>query len=361
MFSENDIHNLQSATAFCKDGNKIGSVGQVYLDDQSGQPQWVTVNTGLLGTKTNFVPLEGASLDGDRLTVAYGKDVIKDAPSIDEDGHLTEQDEAELYRYYERQGGHGADVRDRDGVRDRDDLRDRGDGRARDDVHGDDLHDRERDAAWRGDDAGVRSDRNDAAAVGAAGAAGGLAAGAAGSRGGRDDEREVEGRNTNRERLLEGARDQKRERDPDRDQELGGDRHADRDRDRGVHDRDRADDRDDLGDRDRDFDRDRSGVLGHDADREAGGLPREQRLQQDADRVSGQDRGRDRGEGFEEGRSRSGGPRLRRYVTIEEETVTVPVRKEHIVVEDDGIEGQSARGRGGERIEGVEGDAEGRR
>lgn len=165
----------------------------------------------MLGTKTNFVPLEGASLDGDRLTVAYGKDVVKDAPSIDEDGHLTEQDEAELYRYYERQGGHGADVRDRDGVRDRDDLRDRGDGRARDDVHGDDLHDRERDAAWRGDDAGVRSDRNDAAAVGAAGAAGGLAAGAAGSRGGRDDEREVEGRNTNRERLLEGARDQKRE------------------------------------------------------------------------------------------------------------------------------------------------------
>lgn len=102
MFSENDIRNIQGATAYANDGTKIGRVGEVYLDDQTGQPEWATVNTGLFGAKTNFVPLEGASLDGDRLNVGYSKDVVTDAPRVDEDGHLSEQEEAELYRYYNR-------------------------------------------------------------------------------------------------------------------------------------------------------------------------------------------------------------------------------------------------------------------
>ena len=125
MFSENDIAKLQGATAYCKDGNKIGSVGEVYLDDNSGQPEWVTVNTGLFGTKTSFAPLDGASLEGDRLNLGYGKDVVTDAPKIDEDGHLSPQEEQELYRYYQRD--YGTDVRsgdDRLGDRDRDRTRD---------------------------------------------------------------------------------------------------------------------------------------------------------------------------------------------------------------------------------------------
>ena len=125
MFSENDIAKLQGATAYCEDGNKIGSVGEVYLDDNSGQPEWVTVNTGLFGTKTSFAPLDGASLEGDRLNLGYGKDVVTDAPKIDEDGHLSPQEEQELYRYYQRD--YGTDVRsgdDRLGDRDRDRTRD---------------------------------------------------------------------------------------------------------------------------------------------------------------------------------------------------------------------------------------------
>ena len=48
-------------------GSKIGSVGQVYLDDETGQPDWVTVNTGLFGTRENFVPLRGSRFEGDDL------------------------------------------------------------------------------------------------------------------------------------------------------------------------------------------------------------------------------------------------------------------------------------------------------
>jgi uncharacterized protein (TIGR02271 family) len=82
------------------DGDKIGSVGQVYLDAQSGDPEWVTVKTGLFGTKETFIPLQNANVGDDRVTVAYGKDKVKDAPRIDADGPISPDEEGQLYTYY---------------------------------------------------------------------------------------------------------------------------------------------------------------------------------------------------------------------------------------------------------------------
>ncbi|MBT2551327.1 DUF2382 domain-containing protein [Arthrobacter sp. ISL-65] len=87
------------------DGEKIGGVGQVYADDDTGQPKWVTVKTGLFGTKESFVPLEGARQQGDDLVVAYSKDQIKDAPGVDPDGHLDPAEEDRLYQHYQLGGG----------------------------------------------------------------------------------------------------------------------------------------------------------------------------------------------------------------------------------------------------------------
>ena len=67
--TEFDVSALSGATVVDTGGNKIGKVGQVYLDDQTGQPEWVTVKTGLFGTKESFVPLALARHDGDHLTV----------------------------------------------------------------------------------------------------------------------------------------------------------------------------------------------------------------------------------------------------------------------------------------------------
>lgn len=108
--SNADIDRLASATAFDTEGQKLGSVGQVYLDDQTERPSWVSVSTGLFGTNETLVPLEGHRWDGDKLVVAYSKDVVKDAPNIDADAHISEQEEQELYRYYE---GHGYATTDR--------------------------------------------------------------------------------------------------------------------------------------------------------------------------------------------------------------------------------------------------------
>jgi uncharacterized protein (TIGR02271 family) len=83
------------------DGDKIGSIGQIFLDDQTGRPEWVTVKTGLFGGGESFVPLRDGEVAGNDIRVPYDKDKVKDAPRIsDSDGHLSEDEEATLYRYY---------------------------------------------------------------------------------------------------------------------------------------------------------------------------------------------------------------------------------------------------------------------
>ena len=100
MISQNEIQQLTGATVYDNDGDKIGSVGQVYLDTDTNAPEWVAVKTGLFGTKESFVPLQQAELSGDRVTVPFSKAKVKDAPQIDVDGALSPADEDELYTYY---------------------------------------------------------------------------------------------------------------------------------------------------------------------------------------------------------------------------------------------------------------------
>ena len=93
---------VQGRDVYGEDGKNIGSARQIYIDDQTGEPAWVTVLTGLLGLKESFVPLIDAEMSRDHLTVPYSKDFVKDAPNIDEDGHITPDQEQELYAYYGR-------------------------------------------------------------------------------------------------------------------------------------------------------------------------------------------------------------------------------------------------------------------
>lgn len=87
------------------DGSKIGSIGQIYADDETNEPTWVTVKTGLFGSNESFAPLASATQDGNDLVVPYTKDKVKDAPNVAPDGHLTPQEEDELYSYYELSTG----------------------------------------------------------------------------------------------------------------------------------------------------------------------------------------------------------------------------------------------------------------
>jgi uncharacterized protein (TIGR02271 family) len=92
--------NLIGLTATGADGGKIGKVGQVYLDEGTGQAQWVTISTGMFGTRESFAPLSGSSVQEDRLVLAVPADVVKDAPNIEGDGHLDEAESTALYQHY---------------------------------------------------------------------------------------------------------------------------------------------------------------------------------------------------------------------------------------------------------------------
>ncbi len=109
MITPDALQRLIGRTAYGPDGSKIGSVGTVYLDNATGAPAWVTVRTGLFGTKASFVPLEGAELAEDGLRLPYDKDRVKGAPNLDADQELSPDEEYELYSYYGLGVGRTAD------------------------------------------------------------------------------------------------------------------------------------------------------------------------------------------------------------------------------------------------------------
>ncbi|MCV2490094.1 PRC and DUF2382 domain-containing protein [Geodermatophilus sp. YIM 151500] len=145
MIGTETLDRVIGKDVYDESGDKIGAASEVYLDDATGQPEWITVRTGLFGTKESFVPIHDADLTDDGVRVPVSKATVKDAPKIDADGHLSPQEEDELYRYYGMGAGTaGTDLRDDAG------------------TAGTDLHD---DAGTAGtdlrDDAGTRT-RTDA-------------------------------------------------------------------------------------------------------------------------------------------------------------------------------------------------------
>ena len=100
MPTRDDILSWRGQDLVDNEGSKIGAIEEIYLDTDTNQPEWALVNTGLFGSKSTFVPLQQAAREGDAVRVPYDKATIKDAPKIDPDGELSQQDEAELYRHY---------------------------------------------------------------------------------------------------------------------------------------------------------------------------------------------------------------------------------------------------------------------
>jgi uncharacterized protein (TIGR02271 family) len=100
MTSTDDIRQLIGCAAVDYEGNKLGKVGQVYVDDRTGQPVWVTVATGMFGTRQSFAPIYGARNDGEQVVLAVSKDMIQDAPNIEDDQHIDPSEQEALYRHY---------------------------------------------------------------------------------------------------------------------------------------------------------------------------------------------------------------------------------------------------------------------
>ncbi|NKX54035.1 PRC-barrel domain containing protein [Arthrobacter mobilis] len=102
MIGRDNIDGLASGSSSVIDaeGKRTGPLGQLYLDDWSEEPTWATVRTGLFGLSETFVPLAGATLDGEDIRLPYTTAQIKDAPRVEPDGQLAEGEEKRLYRHY---------------------------------------------------------------------------------------------------------------------------------------------------------------------------------------------------------------------------------------------------------------------
>jgi stress response protein YsnF len=100
VISSEQISQVVGSTAYDVNGDKIGKIGQVYLDDSTGEPAWATVNTGLFGTHESFVPVDDSAVTDSGTFLGHDKDKIKGAPQVAGDGHLSPEDEALLYDYY---------------------------------------------------------------------------------------------------------------------------------------------------------------------------------------------------------------------------------------------------------------------
>ena len=110
------VRTWQGRTLVDRDGDRIGTIDAIYLDDRTGQPEWALVNTGLFGTKSTFVPLGQAFQTDNDVLVPHDKQLVKDAPRVDADQHLSEAEEQQLWRHY----GLDYDTTDRDAATGRD-------------------------------------------------------------------------------------------------------------------------------------------------------------------------------------------------------------------------------------------------
>lgn len=101
-----NIKDLFNATAYDNNGEKLGDVNEVFVDDQSGQPTFVEVNHGLFGMNSSPVPLRGHDFSGDDLKLGFSKDRIKDAPEFDSDKPLTPEAQSDIFKHYGLESAH---------------------------------------------------------------------------------------------------------------------------------------------------------------------------------------------------------------------------------------------------------------
>lgn len=78
---------------------KIGTLKEIYLDEEE-RPRWGSVDTGLSGTRETLVPLTEARRHDDFLRLPFERDHVKRAPSVDRNVQLSDEEQAQLYRYY---------------------------------------------------------------------------------------------------------------------------------------------------------------------------------------------------------------------------------------------------------------------
>ena len=86
-----------------RDGNELGTLNALYLDNETRLPAWAGVKRGRLRKTETIVPLGDALEVGDALQIPYDGAQFDEAPDIDPDVTLTAEEERLLHEHYGRE------------------------------------------------------------------------------------------------------------------------------------------------------------------------------------------------------------------------------------------------------------------
>jgi uncharacterized protein (TIGR02271 family) len=100
MFETTEVLEWRGRTAVDREGDRLGTIEEIYLDAETQRPEWALIKTGMFGGKPSFMPLEGATSNGEQIEAPYSKQQVKDAPQPDADGELSQDEESALYSHY---------------------------------------------------------------------------------------------------------------------------------------------------------------------------------------------------------------------------------------------------------------------
>jgi stress response protein YsnF len=99
MLSEREVAAAIGSTAYGPDGSKIGTVENFFVDDRTGVPTWVSVTTGLFGTRHSIAPATEARVGDGGLVLPVTAEVVKAAPRL-AGTHLDPAEEEALRAHY---------------------------------------------------------------------------------------------------------------------------------------------------------------------------------------------------------------------------------------------------------------------
>jgi uncharacterized protein (TIGR02271 family) len=100
MPTTQEVTDWKGAKVLGNDERKLGTIDEIYMDEETGKPEWLAVKTGLFGTRVTFIPLADATAHDDHVHVPFDKDLVKDAPNAEADGALSQEEEQALYSHY---------------------------------------------------------------------------------------------------------------------------------------------------------------------------------------------------------------------------------------------------------------------
>jgi hypothetical protein len=90
----------EGQTVVDRGGEKIGTIEEVFLVEETGRPEWGLVKIGRIKSHTTLVPLTRAHPVREGIKLAYEKQLVQDAPGIDAGDEPSEHQVNAVYRHY---------------------------------------------------------------------------------------------------------------------------------------------------------------------------------------------------------------------------------------------------------------------